>query len=442
MRTAMRRARSAAAFPHFTKPARNRTRLVAFAFVLVGLFSLVSLSSACRSRKPTTTNGKVKVRLSGYTGNPAETSLMASLAADFNASHSDIEIVYEPIPGQYFPKLLAMLVSKTAPDVFYLDALYFKPFLAKKKILLPLNKYMGDRVRREDFIPALIDAFADGETVYGIPKDFNALALFYNKAMFDAASLPYPDDTWDLERLRETSKKLTLHRPDGTMQYGFVLTHDKIDRYLPIAKARGASLFDAKGHCVIDSKEGVEAMDFYSGLKRVDGSSIYPSEIGANYTEDAFGRQSVAMAYDGSWMIPYLAESNPEVKYGVAELPKGKAGRSNFLFTVSYSVPQSSEHPDEAWKVIEYLTSPEAQAKITFALPSRKASAETYAAVHPEYRPVLAGASYATAFEFGSRGNRVQARLEVAVQEVFLGAKGSAAALEGACREIDRIVSP
>ena len=36
---------------------------------------------------------------------------------------------------------------------------------------------------------------ADGGQ-YGIPRDLNTIVLFYNKTMFDAAGLPYPDDTW------------------------------------------------------------------------------------------------------------------------------------------------------------------------------------------------------------------------------------------------------
>jgi multiple sugar transport system substrate-binding protein len=418
----------------------------------VMLAALIASGSVagCRSRGSSmTADGKVRIRLSGYTGNPAETKLMTELTAEFNAAHSDIEVVYEPIPGQYYPKLLAMLVSKTAPDVFYLDVSNFKPFLAKKKILLPLDKYLAKPgqpggTHREDFIAPLMDAFSDGDTVYGIPKDFNAYALFYNKEMFDAAGLSYPDDTWDLDQLRDASKKLTLVRPDGTKQYGFVLTNDKVDRFLPIANAFGASLFDAQGHCAIDAKEGIDAMNFYSNLKRVDGCAILPSEVGANYAEDAFGRRSAAMAYDGSWMIPFLSDSNPDVRYGVTELPKGKktGTRSNFLFTVSYSIPQTSEHPDQAWKLIEFLTSAASQAKITFALPSRKAVSDVYVVNHPEYTPVLKGAGYAKPFEFGPRGSRVQARLEVAIQEVFLGAKSSEAALQGACSEIDRIVAP
>jgi multiple sugar transport system substrate-binding protein len=406
------------------------------AFALSMLLTVaIASSAACRRHDPT--DRRVRLRFSGYVGNPSETGLMAELIRDFNASQREIEVTYEPIPGQYYPKLLAMLVSETAPDVFYLDNLYFKPFHAKKKILLSLEPFLAKSAatKKEDFLPQLIRAFSADDVLYGIPKDFNAYALFYNKALFDAAGMAYPDDTWDLDRLRDAAIRLT--KPGGP--YGFVLDQDKTSRYLPIANGFGAELFGSDGRCTLASSEGIRALDFYTGLKLKDRAAIYPGEVGATYAEDAFGRQLVAMAYDGSWMIGYLAESNPEVRYGVAELPRGPKGRSNFVFTVSYSIAKSSRHPDEAWKLIEFLTSEAAQARITWALPSRRAASERYVDAHPEYAPVLKGSMYGRPWEFGAKGNRVEARLGVAMQEVFLGVKSSEAALKGACAEIDRI---
>lgn len=187
------------------------------------------------------------------------------------------------------------------------------------------------------------------------------------------------------------------------------------------------------------SGPAIEAMDFYAGLKKRDGSAIYPSEVGSSWTGDAFGRGDAAMVYEGGWLIPYLADSFPKLRYGVAELPAGAKGRSNFLFTVAYVIPRTSRHPEAAWKLIEFLTSARSQAQVSFALPSRKAESAAYVRKHPEYRPILAGAAYAQPYEFGPRGDRVKDRLGVAVQEVFLGAKDARSALSDACAEIDRI---
>jgi|RhiMetdeSRZDD1v2_1073273.scaffolds.fasta_scaffold11395_2 multiple sugar transport system substrate-binding protein len=381
--------------------------------------------------------GKIRIRLSGYTGNPVETDLVSALVAEFNRSQSGVEVVYEPVPGQYYPKILTMLVAGTAPDVFYLDIAYFQPFLAKK-ILRPLDVYLArSTVRAEQFLPALWAAFTDDGHVYGIPKDFNTLALFYNKDMFDGRNVPYPDATWDLDTFRVVARRLT-EAPDGR-QYGFVLTHDDIDRYLPIARMFGARLFDAAGRCVIDSPQARQAMDYYAGLSLVDQTAIYPSEVGITKTYDVFGRGLAAMVFEGSWLIPYLRQFFPGVRYGTAGLPAGPVGHSNFLFTVAYVIPHTSRQPDAAWALIEFLTSETVQERITFAVPSRRTASERYVRTHPEYRPILDAAAYAQPYEFGPKSDRVRERLGLMVQEVFLRAKSVQRALADAARDIDQI---
>jgi multiple sugar transport system substrate-binding protein len=379
-------------------------------------------------------SGKTHLRFSGYAGNPAETDLVKKLVAEFNAAHDDIEVSYEPVPGQYVPKILTMLVANTAPDVFYLDIAFFKPFL-QKNVLRPLDDYLARAgIAKEEFLPRLVEGFSDKGTLYGIPKDFNAYALFYNKDIFDEQGLDYPDASWDLERLRATAKKLT--KPGRA---GFVLTHDTCDRYLPVARMYGARLFTDAGRVAIDSPEAREALRFYAGLKRDDHAAIYPSEVGTSQVGDAFGRGLAAMAFEGSWIIPYLKSTYPNVRYGVAPLPRGPVGRSNFLFTVAYVIPKGSKNPDAAWKLIEHLTSPKSQAQVTFALPSRRAEADAYVAERPPYRPVLEGAAYAQPYDFGPKGDRVKSRLGVMVQEVFLGAKDADTALRDAARDIERL---
>ncbi|MNX16078.1 Multiple sugar-binding protein precursor [compost metagenome] len=402
-------------------------------WLLVGLLVLLS---ACRA-SDSTAGGKVSIRFSGYAGNPAETALMEQLVADFNRAQDGIHARYEPIPGTYYPKVLTMLASGTAPDVLYLDILYFQPFLAKRKILRPLNDFLAtSSTRPEDFIPSLLSAFSEGETIYGIPKDFNTLGLYYNRDSFDRVGLAYPESAWDLARFRQAAITLTRPKPPRA-QYGFAMAPDTADRFLPIAEMFGARLFAPDGTCAIASPEGIRAMEFYAGLKLTDHAAIFPSEVGSSWSGDAFGRQNVAMAFEGSWLTPYLQTSFPSLPYGVAQLPRGPAGRSNFLFTVAYVIPQASRHAEAAWKLIEFLTSEESQAQVTFALPSRTAISRKYVEEHPESRPILEAAAYARPYDFGPQGPRIIDRLGVALQEVLLGVKPPEQALRDAAKDID-----
>ena len=408
-----------------------------------GLAFLITAAAACGCRaneraEPAAAEARVGIRISGFAGNPAETDLVRRLVDQFNASQSEVRAAYEPVPGQYYPKILTMLVAGTAPDVFYLDALWLDPFLAKR-ILRPLDDFMARAgMRREEFVPALVDAFTREGTLWGVPKDFNTLALFHNEAMFAEAGVTPPDASWDLERVRAAAKALTRHERRGT-RYGFVLSTDTPDRFLAIAPAFGASVYGPDGRCALAGGEGQAAMRWYSAFKLEDGSGASASEVGASFPGDAFGRGDAAMVFEGSWIIPYLGEFYPGVRYGVSELPRGPRGRSNLLFTVAYVIPRASAKAEAAWRLIEFLTSERAQAQVTFALPSRLRASTAYAEAHPAYRPVLAGAAYAAPFELGRRGARVREPRGVAVQEVFLGARSIPAALEAAAADVDAI---
>ena len=60
-----------------------------------------------------------------------------------------------------------------------------------------------------------------------------SIALYYNKDMFDAAGIPYPDDTWDWAKLVEVGKQLTKDTDgDGTTdQWGFYTETTDMENY-------------------------------------------------------------------------------------------------------------------------------------------------------------------------------------------------------------------
>jgi multiple sugar transport system substrate-binding protein len=98
------------------------------------------------------------------------------------------------------------LVGEAAPDVFYLDALE-APFLMSQNVLEPLDAYITPEFNLPDFEDTLLDSFKYQNQIYGLPKDYSTLALFYNKKAFAAAGLSNPPATW--HELRNYSKQLT-----------------------------------------------------------------------------------------------------------------------------------------------------------------------------------------------------------------------------------------
>ncbi|MGB9856526.1 MAG: ABC transporter substrate-binding protein [Dictyoglomaceae bacterium] len=373
------------------------------------------------------------VRLSGWAASPEETKLLKEQIADFEKANPDVKVVYEPITGDYWMRLQTMLAAGTEPDVFYMDV-YQSAFYIKQNVLLPINYYMSKyKIKPEDFVPALINAFAKGKIYYGIPKDFNTLALFYNKSLFAKAGIPEPTDKWTWDDLKKAAKIIT----EKTGVKGLAVPADAA-RFIPFALANGGKILtkDEK-KALIDSPEVISAAKFYTSFRK-EGIGIIPSDVGAGWPGEAFGREQVAMVLEGGWMVPYLKEQFPNVKYGAVELPSGPKGRANLIFTVAYSISKRSKVADAAFRLVAYLTGAENQLRVLrsgFALPTRKALEKEI--TDPISLVIFKGASYGTPFKFGIKGHVVLDNISKALEQIYLAGVSEEEAFKNAAQKIN-----
>jgi len=305
------------------------------------------------------------------------------------------------------------------------------PQLMSSGVLEPLDDYIKKyNVDVNDFEPALLSAFQwDGKT-YGLPKDFNTLALFYNKDMFKAAGINEPPKTW--EELRDVAKKLTK---DGVK--GLVLSAD-LARFDAFINQNGGSVYQ-DGKVTLNLPENAQALDFYVGLITKDKVADTPQNMGEGWNGDAFAAKKAAMAIEGGWMIPFLKEKAPDLNYGIAELPTGKQ-KSTMAFTVAYVMNKNSKHKDEAFKLIEFLTGKEGQQFVVdsgLALPSRKSMQEGFKEKYPERAAFVDGASYAVPWQFGLYGTKVVDAANKACEALIMKQISSAQqALDNAQKEV------
>lgn len=129
--------------------------------------------------KPLASNA-VSIKLSGWGGSPVEQKLLRQVLQEFEIQHPTIKVKYEVISDQYMDVIKTRLVGEAAPDVFYLDALE-APFLMSQNVLEPLESYITPKFELTDFEDTLLDSFKYQNHIYGLPKDYSTLALFYNK---------------------------------------------------------------------------------------------------------------------------------------------------------------------------------------------------------------------------------------------------------------------
>ena len=323
--------------------------------------------------------GEVVVRLGGWPSSPVEQKALEDAVKIFNEKHAgEIKIVYEPIPGDYKVKLTAMLSAGNAPDIFYVDVNWSEE-LFSKGVIEPLDFYVKMyKLDLEDFFPNLVEAFRYKGKLYGIPKDFSTLALFYNKEMFDEVGLEYPNENWTWFDLLYAAAKLTRDTDgDGKIDvWGLALYPNALNRVIPLILQAGGKVVNEDLTTGLGDPDSILGMSFYFKLHEL-GVAIAPADVGAGWLGDAFGKQKVAMVMSGPWMLGFLKENFPEVKFGTAVLPKLKK-RATMVYTVCYSIPKTSKHKKEAFIALKFLVT-EGMKIFTErlgVLPSRKSLAE------------------------------------------------------------------
>lgn len=383
---------------------------------------------------------RVEVRLSGWAASPQETALLESLLYQFSLENPDIIVKYEPITGDFWQAIKTLVATGEEPDIYYMDIFQF-PFFAQQGVLAPLDDAMASSgASADDFIPELIDAFTYEGQVYGIPKDFNTLALFYNQDLFDAAGLDYPTAAWTWDDLQAAAAALS---DPANGIYGLGVPADA-GRFPAFVFQNGGEVMNADfSDTLLDSPEAIGAAEFYTEL-RASGAGALPSDVGEGWQGTAFGKGSFAMVYEGGWLIPYLNEQFPNLNYSAVQPPSGPGGYGNMIFTVAYVMSPNSEHAEAAWKVIDFLTNEASQTRVLesgFALPSRASLAENaYFESHPESAAIFNGANGATPFMWGLYGSDVNDQMGKALERIYLEGQDVTASMQEAAQKIRDIL--
>src|SRR5215207_8361400 len=135
---------------------------------------------------------------------PQEREILEGFTEQFG---STVDIEFNP--DSYDTKLLAGLAAGNAPDVF----LWWNyPAMVSRNGLEDIMPYVeGDSpLDLSIYFEPVLNVGRRGDSLYGIPKDWTSRAVFYNKALFDAAGIPHPTNEWTMDEFLEIAKALTV----------------------------------------------------------------------------------------------------------------------------------------------------------------------------------------------------------------------------------------
>lgn len=358
----------------------HRSRLMAW--IAMGLAAMMVLTglAACGGSGSTSSSSNGVVNLTyGLWDQNEEVGYKQSIA-EFMKQHPNIHVTIEQTPwAQYWQKLNTEFAAGNAPDVFW-DHLAYFPQLAQQGQLMNLSpQIQQDKVDMSQYYPTLVKEWTYNNNVYGLPKDWDTVAILYNKQAFQKAGLPAPTNlTWnpgDGGSLLQVAQKLTVDQngkhptdpgfdPKHINQYGIVSQNVGQEGFWNFIAMNGGTYLDKLygQNYQFNQPPAVQALQFLVDL--INKYHVSPSATETNNTsgvaEQLFEGNHAAMIIAGSWELSGVAQQ-ANFPWGVAQLPAGPKGVISVMNGLTDAVYAKTQHPQEAWELEKWLGSPQSE---------------------------------------------------------------------------------
>jgi len=367
---------------------------------------LIFLLTACGGGTMGTTNKMKTVELE-YWRVWDDKDNFREILDKYSASHPYIKINYRKLRfDEYEQALLEAFAVDQGPDVFSIHNTWLQKYHDKGWISpLPPSTTIAHAVVKghveKEIVPELktkrslnlkelqtqfIDTVYDdvvitdydketkssAQNIYGLPLSVDTLALFYNRDLLNNAGITEPPKYWNKEFQRDIKKLIKQNNRGEIVQAGVAMGgSENIERFSDILSVlmmqNGSEMISSKGSVafqripstLVDVKynPGLEALRFYSDFAN-PAKEVYTWNKDLDYSLDMFSDGRLAMIFGYSYHMPIIKTKNPNLNFLVSALPQieGNKHQINFANYWIESVAQKTEHKDEAWDFIQYIT--------------------------------------------------------------------------------------
>jgi multiple sugar transport system substrate-binding protein len=287
-------------------------------------------------------------------------------------------------------KMLTAHVGGATPDVAQLGNTWVPEFAAIHALqaLDPLIARSAV-ITNDAYFTGIWNTNIVDDTVFGIPWYVDTRLLFYRKDVLAAAGYDTMPQDWQgwLAALRAIKQQV------GKDRYPLYLPTNEWTQPVIFGQQNGATLLrDGNNYGAFSSPQFRQAFDFYLQLFREDLAPVQGLYDVANPYQE-FTRGYFAMWITGPWNMAEMKRKLPpemQAKWATAPMPgpRGAASGSSTAGGASLVLFRSSKHKAEAWKLIEFLSRPEQQARfyeMTGSLPARTAAWDLAGLKEDEY---------------------------------------------------------
>jgi multiple sugar transport system substrate-binding protein len=327
---------------------------------LVVLLLIALAAAVCFAEGQQEEAEKVEIRYMMW--DPQIVEKEQALAVEFSRANPNISVKVEAAAyAQFWEKMQAMAAAKTMPDVLWMSVDNVKDY-QRMGAILDLEKYV-DRLDKSQYFESVFNVLRAPTIsghMYAFPYAWVVCLSYYNMRLFDEAGLPYPGETWTWDEMRDLAVKLTKDTDgDGAADQWGYWVKGRYTHIYPFVYNNGTQITDDDFQTFMLSEgRGREAMKFLADLITQDKVSPTPAQTKGVSTFFTTGR--IGMCTEGSWRIDTYRKGLKD-PFGItlAPLGPGSGGKqASFGWPDSFAVSAFTEHPDEAWAWIEFMSGP------------------------------------------------------------------------------------
>lgn len=299
----------------------------------------------------------------------------------FEKDHSNIAVESTIVPwSEYWTKLQTSIPNGTGPDVFWMN-LYIQPYIEEGLLYDMTEDIESAGVDLSVFPESVLQAYQTEGHTYGIPKDYDGIAVFYNKELFDEKGVDYPAEGWTWDDFQKISESLT----DDT-HYGYAANPSAEIGYRSFMLSNGGAFTNEDyTEPLYNSAEDVEALQFLHDMMYVSKCSPTASDMVEMDPGDMFIGGQVGMISDGSWSLSKYADALGD-ELGVMEMP-GKVNNNTPTSGLALCISANSSNTKAAMEFVEFAATKEAQdATVSAAIPANTKSADAWLAQYADHK--------------------------------------------------------
>jgi len=308
-----------------------------------------------------------------------EAEQLQVLVDEFESQNPDIrlDVVRGPNAADSVEDLYtaSFLLGDSPYDLVYSDIVWIPKFAAAGWLM-----NLSDRVSESDlnqFLDADVEAGQIQGGFYRMPFRSDVGMLYYRTDLLNEAGLQPPETFDDLIQASETMQEQDL------VDWGYVwqgLQYEGLSAgFTEILAGHGGFWIDPETSEVgLDQPEAIEAVEF---LKTVIESDVSPPGV-TNYLEEdtlrVFRNGNAAFLRNWPYVWPEVNKESSQISGNVALKPMVHSpGESSAACQGGwgFGIAKDTPHPEEAWKVVEFFTSEEAQQQFVLEygyVPSRR----------------------------------------------------------------------